>query len=250
MSFDTTLRRRASCSSLVPVLVSSPGLNLRGTYHRLADSAQSFHLHTAESSHPTHDLAIPLHNQRHPTQRTLRLLVFTPTTLNPTTHSATLSRIQHFAVLTGGRDIAILFLLTPSPSQPTSNPTHPTPLHAYCALQLALSTVSTSGVSHIPPLLPCPSPSSVPTLLKTFTDTLASAPAQTRAVERKRQVNAALDLLPHCTVEAILGEEAGLALMDLSADLRGVVSAALAGDAVARGVDGGVVEFWREEWVA
>ncbi|KAK3081385.1 hypothetical protein LTS18_007226 [Coniosporium uncinatum] len=215
-------------------------------------------LHTAESSHPTYDLAIKLHHQGQPPQRTLRLLIFTPTTLNPSNHDTTLARIQHFAALTGGRDIAVIFLLAPQSSpttdQSASNATHATPMHAYSALQVALFTASADGRIPSIPVLPCPAPTSLPKVLQAFTDGLASAPAQIRAVERKYRVNAALDLLPHCTVDGVMREEASLAMTDLFADLRGVVRGALEGEGSierefgeAAGV--GAVEFWREEWV-
>lgn len=64
------------------------------------------------------------------------------------------------------------------------------------------------------------------------------------------------ELLPLCTAEGRLGEAAVMRVCDLAGDLRGVAGACLAdGEGVAKevgeeGAGKGVVEFWREEWVA
>ncbi|GAB7328578.1 hypothetical protein MBLNU13_g00527t1 [Cladosporium sp. NU13] len=99
--FCATLRRRPSYAIALSSLITTDGLKLR------------------ENRLETHDLAIPLSasldttaSNAEPT-RELRVLLLTPSWTLDAALPNTLDRIHHFASLTGGQDLAIVFLLKP-----------------------------------------------------------------------------------------------------------------------------------------
>ncbi|KJY02411.1 hypothetical protein TI39_contig53g00020 [Zymoseptoria brevis] len=93
--FCTTLRRRPSITSLIPTLTSSTPPTLR------------------ESNLSTHDLSLPLSTTP---PRVLRLLLLTPASTTPENLEGTMRRIEHLTHLTGGVDVAAIFLLNPTGS--------------------------------------------------------------------------------------------------------------------------------------
>ncbi|KAF1989578.1 hypothetical protein K402DRAFT_451790 [Aulographum hederae CBS 113979] len=189
---------------------------------------------------------------------TLHVLLFTPTTTEHLTEAALLSRLHHFASLTGGHDIAIVFLLNqPAHNTATNgnrsngdehlsggdghlsngncnhaiNTTAPSGIHAFTALSVLLSsmasaTASASTSTTLPPipLLPIPDPTFLPIIIQSFTSKLVSPFAATPASDQIP--NAALDLLPYSTTEAPLPQDTLFALSDLFPDLREVVEGA------------------------
>lgn len=88
---------------------------------RISCALLSAHTHSArkENRLETHDLAIPLsaslntNTGNTEATRELRVLLLAPSWTLETTLPKTLDRIHHFASLTGGQDLAIVFLLDP-----------------------------------------------------------------------------------------------------------------------------------------
>ena len=118
--FCTTLRRRLSYASALSSLIAVDGLKLRGEPQRLLlhFPAQTDRART-ENRLETHDLAIPLSasldtntSNAEPT-RELRVLLLAPSWTLEASLPSTLDRLHHFASLTGGQDLAIVFLLNP-----------------------------------------------------------------------------------------------------------------------------------------
>ena len=87
--------------------------------------------------HP-HDLSLPINGARHD----LKIVLLNHCDLGEKEIAATRSRIEHFSALTGGVDIAIIFLLAPPPSTLDMNDkadTGPSGLRAYMQLQIELA---------------------------------------------------------------------------------------------------------------
>jgi hypothetical protein len=80
-------------------------------------------LWTIENALNTHDVAIPLSPPGHTPARTLRILIITPSTLAPSAKlEQTMTRIMHFAALTGDKDNAIFYFPhTTSPTDASSS---------------------------------------------------------------------------------------------------------------------------------
>ncbi|KAI7265582.1 hypothetical protein KC343_g3801 [Hortaea werneckii] len=108
--FCHSLRRRQSFKSIVPDLTVQGGLGL------------------LEKNLDTHDLILPLQPLLGPrtghalAARQLRFLLLSSSAVAEAQLEATIERIQRFASLTGGKDLAIVFLLAspPPPAQPTA----------------------------------------------------------------------------------------------------------------------------------
>ncbi|KAK3113284.1 hypothetical protein LTR53_009568 [Teratosphaeriaceae sp. CCFEE 6253] len=214
--FCTTLRRRPSINACVAALTARPGLGLR------------------ESRLDTHDIAISLDDGAGPMDggalRCLRLLLLGPSSTDASKLEATLDRIQHFMSLTGGRDLAIAFLLQgPPPSSFTSarqlvdvmgigkgNAT--SGMHAYTLLQATL--VERLDPSHIP-LLPVATLESLPILLQKYVASLS----QREPLRGMRKPPTALDLLQLCTANPPMPQETAYILSDLFANLRELADA-------------------------
>ncbi|KAI7370645.1 hypothetical protein KC354_g1104 [Hortaea werneckii] len=110
--FCHSLRRRQSFSAVIPELTVQSGLGLLEKYL------------------DTHDLALPLQPLLDPRTghgldaRQLRLLLLSSSAVAEAQLEATVERVQRFASLTGGKDLAIIFLLAsppPPPAQPTAS---------------------------------------------------------------------------------------------------------------------------------
>ncbi|OTA29373.1 hypothetical protein BTJ68_09877 [Hortaea werneckii EXF-2000] len=107
--FCHNLRRRQSFKSIIPDLTVQGGLGL-------------------EKNLDTHDLILPLQPFLDPrtghalAARQLRFLLLSSSAVAEAQLEATIERIQRFASLTGGKDLAIVFLLAspPPPAQPTA----------------------------------------------------------------------------------------------------------------------------------
>ena len=151
-------------------------------------------MHT-ENRLETHDLAIPLPatlnastSNAEPT-RELRVLLLAPSWTLEATLPKTLDRIHHFASLTGGQDLAIVFLLNPpktssfvSVKDLTSADSDPDAetkgVLAYARLQASL--LSRSDIPHIP-ILPLASVESLAGLLTKTITALSRTPQHTSA---------------------------------------------------------------------
>ncbi|KAI6905550.1 hypothetical protein KC318_g5907 [Hortaea werneckii] len=136
--FCLSLRRRQSFKSIIPDLTVQSGLAL------------------LEKNLDTHDLALPLQPYLDPrtghalAARQLRLLLLSSSAVAEAQLEATIERIQRFASLTGGKDLAIVFLLAspPPPPPPAAQPTAPIINNSFTtARQLAQKTAQLSAVS-------------------------------------------------------------------------------------------------------
>ncbi|KAI6835044.1 hypothetical protein KC367_g6968 [Hortaea werneckii] len=101
--FCHSLRRRQSFNAAIPELTAQSGLGL------------------LEKTLDTHDLALPLQPLLGPitshglAARQLRLLLLSSSAVAEAQLEATIERVQRFASLTGGNDLAIVFLLASTP---------------------------------------------------------------------------------------------------------------------------------------
>lgn len=117
--FCASLRRRPSYASALPALIATDGLKLRGELHRLPVWRTHNDSLRTENRLETHDLAIPLHASLNTNicnteaTRELRVLLLAPSCTQELTLPNTLERVHRFASLTGGQDLAIVFLLHP-----------------------------------------------------------------------------------------------------------------------------------------
>ncbi|KAE9964272.1 hypothetical protein BLS_008499 [Venturia inaequalis] len=233
MSFCNTLRRRPSCSGLIPVLLAADGLPFK------------------ESELKTHDLAIPIPSQVNP--RSLRVIILTPSSLSPEKMDATLSRLQHFESLTGGTDSAIMFPLFPAPSAigAKNNASEPFPssLHAFTEAQLLLMEQSINI-----PILPLSAPSSLPKIISSFISSLNSSLAVSTTM---KPVNAAVDVLPYATGNGSMSQEVHIAMTDMFTSMRDVAGMGSGEETRRTLVQKGLAEdeaedcmqFWVEEWI-
>ncbi|GAB7356702.1 hypothetical protein MBLNU459_g7409t2 [Dothideomycetes sp. NU459] len=278
--FCTSLRRRASFASVVPALISTPGLSLK------------------ESQLDTHDIALKLPRRDKPVTSTLCFLLLSPTSVLSDL-DATLTRIEHFASLTGGLNIAMVLLLS-SPSRSSSSsssstthtpaatatdphPAEPDPLlgqHSYAQLQATL--LSRPDLPWIP-ILPLARVAGLPSLLQSYAGSVGRGPPAPPEPGAR-----SLDLLAQCTVEAPLSPLARDLASDVFrslAELAGAATAVVAAAAVEGGreiggwaspsfsvpsdrtrgarkafevlreqvgdeVVEGMLEFWAGEWIA
>lgn len=176
----------------------------------------------------THDLAIPFStslstntSKVEPTRK-LRVLLLAPSwTLEPALPN-TLDRIHHFASLTGGQDLAIVFLLNPpktssfiSVKDLTSTDSDPDAgtegVLAYAKLQASL--LSRSDIPHMP-ILPLASVESLPGLL---TKTIAALSLKPRFTPASAN---AFSMLQLSTTEPLMDRQTAYFATDCFANLR------------------------------
>ncbi|KAK8162819.1 hypothetical protein BKA80DRAFT_310294 [Phyllosticta citrichinensis] len=250
--FCSSLRRRSSAASVIPIVTASTGLRLQ------------------ENALETHDLAVPLPSQ----QGHLLVLLLSPRSVKTDHLPSTFERIHRFSTLNGGTHSVILFLLHPDETQRQSiqltteriTVVRPSPCHgshaamdAYHRLKGALDDSSSST----PPILPVPAISGLESLLRSYMRHLEN-PQPTRPPSRPLS-EAALDILPHCTAGiGPLPRDAVIALTDMFPSLKDIAAAATAdpNDPACREAWAKMVEemgeenaqktidFWRTEWVA
>ncbi|OQN97221.1 hypothetical protein B0A48_16763 [Cryoendolithus antarcticus] len=171
--FCTSLRRRQAFAGAVQPLIDTPQLRLR------------------EYDLGTHDLAIPLNPTDRSTTRQLRVLLLSPADTTKDTLPGSLTRIEHFTALTGGVDLALVFLLSCSSALASSVTTNMAGLEGYTALQAALF-----GPPH-PPTLPIASLAALPSLLLRHVGALA------RPVRAYKLTATPFDLLQLCTAASV-----------------------------------------------
>ncbi|KAK7545596.1 hypothetical protein IWX49DRAFT_337614 [Phyllosticta citricarpa] len=250
--FCSSLRRRPSTASVIPIVTAANGLRL------------------SENALETHDLAVPLPSQ----QDHLLVLLLSPQSVATDRLPSTLERVHRFSTLKGGAHSVILFLVHPFESQrqsieltteritvvrPSSCPGSHSGMNAYHRLKGALDDSSSST----PPILPVPAISGLESVLKSYMRHLEN-PQPTLQPSRPLS-DAALDILPHCTAGiGPLPRDAVIALTDMFPSLKGIATAATAdpNDAACREAWAKMVEemgeenaqntidFWRTEWVA
>jgi hypothetical protein len=185
----------------------------------------------------THDIAISVGNSTH------RILILTESSVSPISKAPTLSRVQHFEALTGGTDSFIFFV----PSTPSAGRalTCQHVLQAFQDLQFFLLSHSI-----LIPVLYVSAPEALPSALKCLTmgRTRCTEPAPPPAVTA---------VLPYCTVEPPMSQEALTILSDLYPNMRslaGLQSEENTMRMMAAGMSEAEAEdclaFWKEEFLA
>ncbi|KAK4998191.1 hypothetical protein LTR66_002532 [Elasticomyces elasticus] len=214
--FCTSLRRRSSYSSICHLLTASSGLGLRE--HRL----------------DTHDIEVSVKSLVDPvtgntrTTRRLRFLLLSPSTTSDAALQNTLERVARFTALTGGQDIAIVFLLShPAAASFVSarslahgidGITNPCDgMHAYMKLQAELFT--RDDIPNVS-ILPLAKPEGLPTLIKNHVETLAKP-----KFLHPRPVDCS-QMLAHCSSTPPLGQFAVDVVSDCFPSLRHLALAA------------------------
>ncbi|KAK3719115.1 hypothetical protein LTR37_004679 [Vermiconidia calcicola] len=206
--FCTSLRRRASFTSSVQSLTAC--------------------LHLRESQLSTHDLEIPYRSNDDPRSdstspaRQLRVLLLSPSAVSEPKLDATFKRIQHFASLTGGEDLAIVFLLAPPLVKSFVTAKRLIPghgekdsnvegIHGYSKLQA--ETLNHSEIPYVP-ILPLCKPEGLADLLKKHIMSLTRPPPKQKAAATS------FELLQLCTANPPMSQQAAFILTDLFTDLR------------------------------
>lgn len=180
-----------------------------------------------ESSLVTHDLAIPL-----PTplgsikgaNRTpeLRLLLLAPSSVSDSNLSGILDRIHRFAALTGGQNLAIVFLLNPPIASTlvtvkdltanySNRATDINGVIAYARLHAAL--LPRQDIPHVP-ILPLATVEGLPELLKNHVDTIS------RNVQLLAPATTPFELLHLCTTEPPMDRQTAYFVTDCKESLR------------------------------
>lgn len=188
---------------------------------------------STESQLTTHDLALPMSpNTGADAGRTrhLRALLFSPSAANEDVLPQSVERIRRFASLTGGQDLAIVFLLDPPADtsftsarsvneKTTSQPSGEDGVVAYTKLQAALFDYA--DIPHIPILL-LPSLDGLPGLLKSHIATV------TKPKPRPQPQVTPFDLLQLCTANPPMPQQTAFILSDLFPNLRELAAACTA----------------------
>ncbi|RMX81664.1 hypothetical protein D0869_06638 [Hortaea werneckii] len=229
--FCHSLRRRQSFKSIIPDLTVQSGLAL------------------LEKNLDTHDLALPLQPFLDPrtghalAARQLRLLLLSSSAVTEAQLEATIKRIQRFASLTGGKDLAIVFLLASPP--PPAQPTAPNATNGFTtARQLAQQTAQLSAASErgnldgviawtklqaeltnrsdIPyiPILPLTALDELPQLLQKHVAALNSP-----SHPAPRQSANTFDLLQLCTSNPPMDQQTAYCLSDVFANMEELAAA-------------------------
>ncbi|KAI4833671.1 hypothetical protein E4T44_09295 [Aureobasidium sp. EXF-8845] len=210
--FCTSLRRRSSFASIVPLLVSPSGFAVK------------------ESSLESHDIALPLvefprTNTVTKSKRSLRLLLLSPNNMSEERLSATIERIQHFIALTGGLDVAIvLSLSTSKPFSPAKDLLHAPEvddmdgLRSYALLQAQFMT--RPELAWVP-ILPLTKLDGIVELIKTHAQSISRPKPKPSSAIRP------LDMLAHCSCDPLPPLAVNLA-SDVFSSLSDVAQAALA----------------------
>ncbi|KAM0722258.1 hypothetical protein Q7P37_001699 [Cladosporium fusiforme] len=230
--FCTSLRRRPSYASVIPSLISADQLKLRGEYFELLASRFA-DTPCKESKLDTHDLEVPLSASSHsatgsttaPLQ--LRILLLSPSSTTKNSLPVTLDRIHRFAALTGGQNLAMVFLLSPPKASTFISVKHLTAddnaqatdmkgVVAYSTLQASL--LPRTDIPHIP-ILPLASVDDLPQLLKDYINAL---PPKS---ERVASAASPFELLQLCTTEPPMDRQTAYFATDCFASLKDLATA-------------------------
>ena len=223
--FCTSLRRRSSYASAIPTLTTSP-LTLRGPYH--VTRSNEILTCIIESQLTTHDIEIPFGSALDPNTgntlpaRQLRVLLLSPSAVNETKLDDTFKRIQHFASLTGGEDLAIVFSLNPPQAADSvsakalakishDDSTKVDSIYAYSKLQAEM--MNHREIPHIP-ILPLATSDKLPHLLSNHVASL------TRPARKQKPVATSFELLQLCTANPPMSQHTAFILSDLFTSLK------------------------------
>jgi hypothetical protein len=208
--------------------MSTDGSKLRGEFISSGPTRLSCSLST-ENRLETHDLAITSptslntngHNKIAPIHQ-LRVLLLSPTSTSTANLPHTLDRIHHFAGLTGGQDLMIVFLLCQSAETSTgasdktiSSTTSANPTLAFTHLQASL--LPRTDIPYIP-ILPLSNLSNLPDLLLKHASALSHKHQQPSTISNNTLKP--LDLLQLATAEPPMDRETLFFVTDCFANLR------------------------------
>ncbi|KAF2771942.1 hypothetical protein EJ03DRAFT_349156 [Teratosphaeria nubilosa] len=160
--FCTTLRRRPSFAPVIPTLQTANGLALH------------------ESKLTTHDLSLPFNptvGAKTTKTRRHRFLLLSPSAVADDDRiEETLKRIHRFASLTGGQDLAIVFLLSAPKDARAVKEYSGADTDGLCTYTKLQATLATRTDIPYLALLPLSTLSSLPALLERYLTALATRP--------------------------------------------------------------------------
>ncbi|GAB7363545.1 hypothetical protein MBLNU230_g3812t1 [Neophaeotheca triangularis] len=187
-----------------------------------------------ESRLETHDICIPLNptidsrTGQTTSSDQLRVLLLSPSAVTENAATNSISRIRHFASLTGGKDLIIIFLLAPTQPPPSSfvtakqvahdNDPHQTGLagiHAFTQLQVLIH--NDQEIPHIP-TLPLAKLEGLADLLSKHATAMAAR--YSRAKRQPAPATAPFELLKLCTADPPMSQEHAYVLSDIFPRLR------------------------------
>ena len=233
MMFCTSLRRRPSFAPVISKLTGPQNLGLKG----MAPLAKETWLRTLtgqpESQLNTHDLALPIAANADPKRssltatRRLRVLLFSPSATTSEKLQQTVERIRRFAALTGGQDLAIVFLLNPPKDtfftsakglkEDTADVlSGQDGMIAYTKFQATL--LDHGDIPHVP-ILPLTSLDTLPELLRKHVEALSQPPQKTKPPTTP------FALLQLCTANPPMYQQTAFILSDLFPNLQELAKA-------------------------
>jgi hypothetical protein len=187
---------------------------------------------TSESQLKTHDIEVPIENGidprigNAPPARLLRVLLLSRSAVNDAKLKETMERIQHFALLTGGQHLLILFLLNPpedasftTAKKLTKNDVNPAGADAILAYsKLQAEMIGQAGITHIPirPIL------DIDELQTTIEKHITTSKTQ---ATRAKPASTSFELLKFCTVNPPMSHQAAYIISDIFTDLKDLASA-------------------------
>ena len=188
---------------------------------------------SAESQLTTHDLEIPFGSGVDPSTghtlvtRKLRVLLLAPSALSDEKLSNTIERIEHFASLTGGQDLAIVFLLNPRPvssflstkqlvAEGADRDSKQDGIFSYSKLQAEM--INHTEISYVP-ILPLAQVEGLSELLTKHAANLA------RSTPKQNGTATTLELLQFCTANPPMSQQTALILSDLFPNLKDLATA-------------------------
>ncbi|KAI1779903.1 hypothetical protein F4818DRAFT_157969 [Hypoxylon cercidicola] len=181
-----SLRGRPDWTSLVPALLQGKGVRWR------------------EAKLDTHDVAIPLPSIGGQSQRVLRAILLSPSDVGK---DECRGRIQRLSRLSGGQDVAIVFLLKQEQGQMSAT--------------AALMTLQLDLVGEFEmPVIPVNSVQAVPTNLMAFHRQISTGSGSPKTA------NPAQSLLPYCSDRPPLPEHAVNVLTDITSNIRDLLDTA------------------------
>ncbi|KAG9590358.1 hypothetical protein KCU77_g9810, partial [Aureobasidium melanogenum] len=210
--FCTSLRRRSSFASVVPLLIAPSGLA------------------TKESLLESHDIALPIPDfpktvPKTKSKRTLRLLLLSPNNMSEERLPDTIARIQHFVALTGGLDVAIILSLSASkPFSSAKTLLNATEIggmdgvHSYARLQAELMT--RTELAWVP-ILPLAKLDGIVELIKSHAQSISRPKSKPSSALRP------VDMLAHCTDDPPLPSLAINLATDAFSSLSNIAQAAV-----------------------
>ncbi|KAI6093716.1 hypothetical protein F4821DRAFT_4305 [Hypoxylon rubiginosum] len=213
-----SLRGRPDWASLTPTLVQGNGIKWK------------------EAQLDTHDVAIPLPNPGGQSQRALRAILLSPSDVGK---DVCRHRIQRLSRLSGGQDVAIVFLLKQEQGQMSA-------MAAFMTLQLEGSLIGEFEI----PVIPVNSVQAVLPNLMAFHRQISTSSGPRKTADPARS------LLPYCSDKPPLPEHVVHVLSDITSstrDLQDTMSTPAGQMKMAEFLGNNAqnaISFWADEYVA